>query len=261
MHNFVKPFVAPLMKSRKWFRICEIGSHQGETTDFLDGIPGLQVTVIDPCLDCDLLKKFADKSSIDMRKGLSLDVLPQLNEPFHCILIDGDHNWYTVYNELKLISERNLLPKGGIVFFHDVDWPWARRDMYYQPEVIPPEYRHKWEQRGIVRGKSELSTKSTKFANDKKAPFEGGKRNGVLTAVEDFLKENKREYRFFRVRAGNGLGIMQRRGEFRDDLSFLALVCKGLVFNIAAGILRLAGISNFKRLFGANLGPEERSSI
>jgi hypothetical protein len=251
MHNFIKPFVAPLMRSRKWSRICEIGSHQGESTDFLRVIPGLQVTVVDPCLDCDLQEKFSNNSFIDMRKGLSLEVLPQLTGPFQCVLIDGDHNWYTVYNELKLISERKLLPEGGIIFFHDVDWPWARRDMYYQPEVIPPEYRHKWDQRGIVRGKSELSSESTSFVEDKKAPFEGGERNGVLTAIEDFLAENRGGYRFFRVRAGNGLGIMQRRGNLRDNLTFMALVGKGLVFNIVSGILRMVGLGNFRRFLGA----------
>ncbi len=37
-------------------------------------------------------------------EALSLDVLPSL-EPMDAALIDGDHNWYTVYHELKLLAE------------------------------------------------------------------------------------------------------------------------------------------------------------
>lgn len=242
MHNFIKPFVAPVLKRRGWNRLCEIGSREGEATDILRGIPNLEVTVVDPCLDCDLRQKFADNSSIDMRKGLSLDVLQVLGEPFNCILIDGDHNWYTVYNELRLISERNLLMAGGIIFLHDVEWPWARRDLYYQPETIPEKYRHQYANLSIARGRSELSGESGPFAGGFKATHEGGARNGVLTAIEDFLRENPRKYRFFRARVGNGLGILLYRGTLRDDCTFLFLMCKGLIYSAAYNLMRITGL-------------------
>lgn len=232
MQNFVQPFVYPLMKSRGSGRICEIGSCRGEGTDRLRAIPGLKVTVIDPCLDCDLQQKFADDPQVDLRKGLSLDELPKLKESFDCILVDGDHNWYTVYNELKLISERNLVRKGGVVFLHDVDAPWGRRDMYYQPETIPAEYQQEWE--------------PVQTLGFKRAKFEGGQRNGVLTAVEDFLRGNQTEYRFFHVKAGHGLGMIQRRGSFSDNLSFLFLQCKGLLCNSAIRLMKFARIG-FRR--------------
>ena len=92
-----------------------------------------------------------------VNKGISLKVLPELHDAFDCILIDGDHNWYTVYHELKVISDRDLLKRGGMVFFHDVEWPYGRRDMYYQPETIPQEHRHNCAQKGIMWGQSELS--------------------------------------------------------------------------------------------------------
>jgi hypothetical protein len=105
--------------------------------------PDVEVTVVDPCLDCNLAEKFAENSHVAVRKGISLEVLPKLAGTYDCILIDGDHNWYTVYHELKTIAERDLLRPGGIVFFHDIEWPWGRRDLYYQPDLIPPEYRHR----------------------------------------------------------------------------------------------------------------------
>ena len=39
----------------------------------------------------------------------------------------------------------------------------------------------------------------------------GGGRNGVLTAVEDFLAQHPHDYRFCRVRFEYGLGILQLR--------------------------------------------------
>jgi Methyltransferase domain len=245
MQRFVKIFVVPFMRSRKWNRICEIGSCRGEGTDLLRKIPDSKTTVIDPCLDCDLENKFSENSQVIMKKGLSLEVLPQLRESFDCILIDGDHNWYTVYNELRVISERNLLRRGGVIFFHDVEWPWGRRDLYYQPETIPDEFRHRWEQLGIVRGKSELSDSNGPFASFKKAFFEGGERNGVLTAIEDFLRDHKGKYRFFHVRVGKGLGIMQYGGGFRDRISFFAMACKGVLSNVVFRVMQVAGFSSF----------------
>ena len=57
-------------------------------------------------------------------EALSVDVLPSL-EPMDAALIDGDHNWYTVYNELKMLAEGSR--RGGaplpVIVMHDVLWP------------------------------------------------------------------------------------------------------------------------------------------
>ena len=137
MHQYVRTFVVPLLAGERWRRVCEIGASLGEGTDLLMSVTGVQDTVIDPCLDCDLAQKFSGNPNVSVKKGTSLEILPHLDGAFDCILIDGDHNWYTVYEELKTISSRSLLRPGGIIFFHDVEWPWGRRDMYYQPELIP----------------------------------------------------------------------------------------------------------------------------
>jgi Methyltransferase domain len=237
--RFVKTFIVPLLDGKRWRTVCEIGASMGGGTDLLASVPHAAITVIDPCFDCDLAEKYGGNPRVSVRKGTSLEILPKLNGAFDCILIDGDHNWYTVYQELKTISERRLLRPGGIVFFHDVDWPWGRRDMYYQPEVIPPEYVHNWKLQGIVPGKSEVSEEISTLAYLKKASHEGGARNGVLTAIEDFLKEHRGQYRFFRVRAGVGLGVMQYRGSFRDRLTFLFLEFKGAACNLALWLKQL----------------------
>lgn len=231
MHRFVQGFVVPFMKSRGWCRLCEIGASTGASTALLLKIPHLTLTVIDPCLDCDLLQKFESNPCFDLKKGLSLEVLPTLAQTFDVILIDGDHNWYTVFNELSIIAERKLLRRGGVIFFHDVAWPWGRRDMYYQPETIPPEYRRDWNEEAIA-GKRGFADRGGALARYKKATVEGGPRNGVLSAIEEFLATDPNKYRFVSVSAGAGLGIMQYRGGLRDDLAFLVLAVKAFACNV-----------------------------
>jgi hypothetical protein len=230
VYTFVKSFIVPLLAERGLTRICEIGASFGESTELLAALPSIAVTVIDPCLDCDLEKKFDDISQVTVKKGLSLAVVPELHDSFDCMLIDGDHNWYTVYHELKAIADRNLLRLGGIIFLHDVDWPWGRRDMYYQPEMIPPEYRQSLELKGVVQGQSELSNRSGFSRGVPKAAQEGGTRNGVLTAVEDFMGEHQDEYDFYRLRGDDGLGILYRR-KAAEDLTFLSVKRKGAAYN------------------------------
>lgn len=130
------------------------------------------------------------------------------NESFDCFLIDGDHNWYTVFKELKVIAERDLLAPGGAIFLHDVRWPYARRDMYYDPATIPNEYIHAHAKQGIVKGRSELSNDSGHLQGLNNAQHEGGPRNGVLTAVEDFLEETPKRFSFIVSPVEYGLGVL-----------------------------------------------------
>jgi len=170
-----------------------------------------------------------------VQKSNSLDALPNLAGTYDCILIDGDHNWYTVFNELRLIRQRSLLRPGGIIFLHDVGWPYGRRDMYYQPTTIPPEYRQEYECKGIIRGQNQLANlggDNPRFCN---AIHEGVSRNGVLTAIEDFVGEHPSEYHFCRVRLQWGLGILQyRRKGLSEDLSWLLLRVKADAYTLAS---------------------------
>jgi predicted O-methyltransferase YrrM len=239
MLRFVKTFVVPLLKGKRWQSVCEIGASLGDGTGLLASVPNARLTVIDPCYDCDLAEKFSNNPRVHVEKGTSLEVLPRLDKTFDCILLDGDHNWYTVYMELKVIREKKLLRPGGIMFFHDVEWPWGRRDMYYRPDLIPSEFVHEWNLQGIARGKREASEQFATHTTLKKAAIEGGLRNGVLTAIEDFAREQQGQYRFFVVHAGAGLAVMQYRGGMVDRLRYLLLWAKGFLCNIAIRGVRI----------------------
>jgi SAM-dependent methyltransferase len=240
VHTFVEKFIVPILQEWKATRVCEIGASFGKSTEILAALPSVSVTVIDPCLDCNLETKFANVSQVVVKRGLSLEVLPTLQEKFDCILIDGDHNWFTVYQELQEISGRELLRPGGIIFLHDVDWPWGRRDMYYQPEKVPAEFRQPMDMKGVVLGQNALSDRHGFSRGVAKAPHEGGPRNGVLTAIEDFMKEHQGEYAFAQLFGDDGLGILHRRKDAAEDRRFLNVASAGAAWNRRTWPKRLA---------------------
>jgi hypothetical protein len=217
---FADTVVKPLITRHGYRRLCEIGASYGETTDALLQLGSVSIDVVDPCLDADLGEKYRGDARVRVHPGFSLEVIPKLKGPFECILIDGDHNWYTVFNELKLIEERNLLQPGGTIFVHDVGWPYGRRDMYYQPELVPDAHRQPFKRAGLVYGQSALSDESDNNKHLANATHEGGPRNGVLTAIEDFMKQSQRRYQFRLIAEEYGLGIMFQPSGTWDALKF-----------------------------------------
>jgi hypothetical protein len=233
MRRFAKRVVAPYIKASGYKHVCEIGSADGGNIDALLSIPGMQVCCIDPCVTEDLERKFAGNSRVRTCRGLSLQMLPALaDQRFDCIMIDGDHNWYTVYHELSFIHDKGMLAKDGTILLHDVCWPYARRDMYYDLDTVPVEYRQPVQKAGILRGVSALSSDPTQGKNGHlwNATHEGGPRNGVLTAVEDFLREHP-GYSFFTFEQEWGLGVIVREGE--NAAAVAALKRKARVLNTA----------------------------
>ncbi|MCE4872534.1 hypothetical protein LZC26_09990, partial [Campylobacter coli] len=82
--------------------------------------------------------------------------------------------------------------KPVLAFFHDVGWPCGRRDAYYAPDQIPAEHRHPHsyeagallDRESLVEGRGFRGMGQFAFAN-----IAGGARNGVMTAIDDFLAE------------------------------------------------------------------------
>ncbi|MEM7263786.1 MAG: class I SAM-dependent methyltransferase [Planctomycetota bacterium] len=214
MRRFFKRVVAPHIRRMGYRRVCEIGAQRGVNTEQLLTLPDLHVTIVDPCVDDDLVERYAGNSRVSVCRGRSLEVIPEFTGLFDCVLIDGDHNWYTVFHELQELEARGLVATPGTIFLHDVAWPYAHRDLYYDPETIPEAYRHRWERSGLVAGQSELDL-SGMNADLFHAAHEGGPRNGVWTAVQDFLVEHGDRYRCFRFEQEFGLAVLWR-GPVRD---------------------------------------------
>jgi len=240
MVGFIKPIIIPFIKRNAHRRLCQIGVSHGEDTDKLLALKDVNVTLIDPCFDTDLVGKYSARGNVRVFKALSLEVLPRLEESYDCILIDGDHNWYTVFHELQAIETKGLLRNGGAIFLHDVGWPYGRRDLYYVPESIPPAYRHPYARRNVVRGRSALSDVEGGGCNN--ALHEYGPRNGVLTAVEDFVKERPGQYMFAKFDVFHGLGLLVKRNGRRTRWIFLGWASLARCINVAMALLRLTGL-------------------
>jgi hypothetical protein len=89
---------------------------------------------------------------------------------------------------LRLIAERTGDGTFPLVLFHDVGWPHARRDNYEAPDHIPAEHKpHPIAPGGgLFPGDPGIRPGALPMHNP--STVEGGPRNGVLTAIEDFLE-------------------------------------------------------------------------
>ena len=125
-------------------QVVEIGTEYGGMTaalaEWLEPRGG-ELWCIDPAPKQEFLDALGKTPNVKHLAKMSLDGLADV-PCADAWLVDGDHNWYTVFHELELIfaaCERE--GKAALVFLHDVGWPCGRRDSYYQPEQIPADFR------------------------------------------------------------------------------------------------------------------------
>lgn len=255
MHRFWKLFTGPIVEMTKPKRIMEIGAEFGwNTANILDYCrrTGAHADIIDPVVLPSLrnvLDTYPEAHTFHQTK--SLNVTAKIDSP-DILFLDGDHNWRTVFNELNQIythaRDTGHLPP--ILLAHDCAWPYARRDMYYNPNDFAPDERQPFAYRGIKQGQSDLCDDglNARFAN---ALHEGGPQNGVLTGIEDFIASWPTPIDLTVMPFFNGLGIaipQERRTPELDALvaSFksgetLLEACKSLesyMMNIFAEHLR-----------------------
>jgi methyltransferase family protein len=200
--------VFPCLDAAAPATVIEIGAYGGDITRLLlewsEG-SDTRIVSIDPDPQPRLRELAEQHSRLDLVRATSLEALPKL-EPADAVIVDGDHNYYTVHEELRLIGERagdGALP---LILCHDVSWPHARRDSYYAPELIPEEHRQPTVEGGYVFP-GEPGLREGGLIYRCPATTEGGPGNGVLTAIEDFLAERD-ELRFALVSAFFGLGVI-----------------------------------------------------
>jgi hypothetical protein len=189
--------------------VVEVGAYAGDLTELLvewaEGA-GARVTAVDPSPQDRLVELAERHERLDLVRETSLAALPGL-PPADAVIVDGDHNYYTVAEELRLVTEAAgaELP---LLVFHDVCWPHGRRDDYYAPDRIPAEARQPIQEGGGLHP-DEPGIRAGALPYRNAAAREGGPRNGVLTAVEDFVAERE-GLRLAIVPAFFGLGVVWR---------------------------------------------------
>lgn len=176
--------------------LCEIGVESGTMSSRLlqfCNTNGGRYIGIDPSVSEEFSVKFVLEGGVFYRDS-SLNVLADL--PLcDAYIVDGDHNYNTVSQELELIRARVLASGGSgqtVVVLHDVGWPTARRDSYYLPSLLPLHWIKDYEtDLGPSLHSSELRSDGLVGCSWYGwAKQDGGPKNGVLTAVEDFLGTN-----------------------------------------------------------------------
>lgn len=198
-------------------QIAEIGAEYGGMTsvlaDYADANDG-HLFSVDPAPKQEFLDWVDAHRQVTHIAKPSLDAFSALKD-IDAWLVDGDHNWFTVYHELKAIQaacKRDEKPLFTIL--HDVCWPAANRDMYYAPDRIPEEYRHDYcMDGGIKPGQSGLLREQgfRGMGQFGLALHEGGERNGVKCAVVDFINEAEasgHQLAYAEIPAVFGLGIL-----------------------------------------------------
>jgi len=221
MHRFWNIIIEPLFKEIKPKYIIEIGSFTGiNTKNLLNYCKqyNSKLTSIDPKPHFNVTKfKNEFYGNFEMIEDISLNCLPHLNN-YDTILIDGDHNWYTVYNELKLIEKKFNQKTFPFILLHDISWPYGRRDAYYCPTNIPKNFLNKYEKLGVAPNQKELLKNGGINPTINHAITEYTDRNGVLTAIENFLNETKLNLSFYKINGFNGMGIIYAKNKSTYDL-------------------------------------------
>lgn len=213
MHRFWDIIIEPVLSMLEPAVVVEIGSDQGKNTvrllDFCKENNAI-LNAVDPLpkFDVDALKKQYGRHFV-FHKSLSLNAIPKIGVS-DAVLIDGDHNWYTVINELRLIERCHIESSKAfpLVMVHDIGWPYGRRDLYYNPENIPDKFRKPYKQKGVRPDSAELLEEGGLNQHLNNSIYENDLQSGVLTAIEDFLKETDQSIEFLKLPGLSGLGIL-----------------------------------------------------
>ncbi|BBC72159.1 conserved hypothetical protein [Altererythrobacter sp. B11] len=223
------PLIRPCLERAGTRDIVEIGAEFGgmsaELADHCAAAGGM-LTSVDPAPKPEFIAWAAADPAVRHIARPSLDALPDLPAA-DAWVVDGDHNYYTVYNELLGIDAAcRRADKPLLAFLHDISWPCARRDFYYAPDRIPAEHRHPHSfDVGVTlaHGKPMLHRGMRGMGHFAWALHEGGPRNGVLTAVEDFIAGADSEERpliFAHIPAVFGLGVLfDGSAEWAEDVA------------------------------------------
>jgi hypothetical protein len=225
MNRFWDRYTGPIIREVAPSRIVEIGADLAWNTRHLLAYcrqNGAFIDVVDTVPSPDLMRTLAEygPGEYALHVAKSVDAIPRLT-PADIVMLDGDHNYRTVYAELSAFwltahSQGRVMP---IILAHDCAWPYARRDMYYNPDDFTDGERHPYAYQGMLPGVRELVEDGMNgtLAN---ALVEGGPQNGVLTAIEDFVAAHD-DIRLWTLPFFNGLGMIIPELRLTDGLRAL----------------------------------------
>ena len=142
---------------------------------------------------------------------------------YGAIFLNDDPNWYTTYNELKIIKENN--DDFPLVFICNNTFPHKRRDSYENPTIIPNDFLNDYSE--------DLKCGNISIYDGFYHAIESNtSKNGVLTAIDDFLGDNY-GIEFMNIKFLNGMSILYhnnpisyfRLKRLAEEISEFSLEC------------------------------------
>lgn len=196
--------------------VVEIGVESGQVSGIYADLGASRVYCVDPFPSDELRAALAGRDELELVEEFSPEVLATLPQA-ELYVIDGDHNYATVRGEVDWILAN--VPD-AIVVFHDLMWPWGRRDLYYQPTRLDAADRHADSEDGPTVWHDGLTPSGFVGLGAYTCAQEaGGERNGVLTAVEDAVAAAAdRSWELQVIPAVFGVGVLMRRTEATESL-------------------------------------------
>jgi GT2 family glycosyltransferase len=213
MHDFWEPIIEPLLERLRPKIVVEVAMAPGPNTrNLLDysGLSGAVVHTIDEgnVLDADQwLSMYPD--SLVVHRAPAAEVLASIAAG-DLVLLDGEANWHTVTSCLRAIEAAPGLEGKGypVVLVHNVGWPYGRRDRYGEPNRVPEPNRRPSARGGVRPGWRQVDPDGGLNRDSRHAQSDGGARNGVLTAVEDFLNASVFDLEVVSLPALNGIAVI-----------------------------------------------------
>jgi Methyltransferase domain len=209
--------VLALLDAAKAQSVIEVGAYAGDLTRLLllwAESSGARIVAIDPSPEPQLERLEREHTELRLIREPSLSALLH-TESTDAVILDGDHNYYTVTEELSLLTAGSR--RSPLILLHDVCWPHERRDTYFDPEQIPAEHRQSVAPEGRLYP-GVPGTQLLGMPYHWPAATEGGPRNGVLTAIEDFLASHD-ELDHAVIPVFFGLGVVWPKGaRYADEL-------------------------------------------
>lgn len=215
MRAYWPAIIAPILAAVRPRSVVEVGAGDGINTlhllELAAGWNGI-VHAVDP------LPRFAVEELESRYAGrfrfhrmLGRDALAQIGCA-DAYLLNGDLNWYSVVQELQAVehcAREAAAPAFPLVFLHGTGWPYARRDRYCDPLVIPEAHRQRFRRAGVALGQAGLAGSGDGLhPDDNHAIAEGGAHNGVRTGLEDFARESGFNLAVLHAAAFHGMSVI-----------------------------------------------------
>ncbi|MDD5026615.1 MAG: hypothetical protein PHH13_04570 [Candidatus Peribacteraceae bacterium] len=174
--------------------IADIGGDSERVRDLVDfcRARGSSVCAVTPTPSEDLRTlEQATSSPLTLRLERGLAAIPAMGAT-DCVILDEDFNWYTVYHSLMALQHHtqdgdSTFP---VIIVTNAGWPYGRRDAYLRLEEIPLDHQQATSPGGLIPDEGHPQPNTGLHPNRTHAHYEGLPRDGVLTAVEDFVRQS-----------------------------------------------------------------------